>query len=203
MRSLTRSPSPGRPRQPPMSGGGRFRRGRGSYYQRSPPSPFLTRRYTSGNVQQQRKRRRFSRSPHSNRSTLRRRSRDRRLSRSPVSSSSYHHGSNKESGDYRNYGNRTWHRPPASALTTTVDTTTHVPQVATSILTSQVEEKSTSAATTTTTRWDSKNEDNKISEDPSIEEIDEIINKAQKERRQEIIKRDKEILKKAAEGGSF
>ncbi|XP_054746912.1 tetratricopeptide repeat protein 14 homolog [Anastrepha obliqua] len=51
-------------------------------------------------------------------------------------------------------------------------------------------------------RFDEINKPSKADDGPSIEEIDEIINKAQKERKQEIIQRDKDILKKPT-GGQF
>ncbi|XP_017478372.1 PREDICTED: tetratricopeptide repeat protein 14 homolog [Rhagoletis zephyria] len=51
-------------------------------------------------------------------------------------------------------------------------------------------------------RYEEINAPNKVDDGPSIEEIDEIINRAQKERKQEIIQRDKDILKKPI-GGRF
>lgn len=195
MRSLTRSPSQVHSRMPMMKRGYRRRRG-GGYNHRSPTSPFLSRRYMSGNVpQQQRNRNKCSRSPYPNRSHMRRRSRGRRYSRSPTTSP-YHHSFMKESGDHRSYGNRTWQRQPLSVATTTSDTIHATTSISSSNPVSQVERKSANSCDPQET----KIEEMEVTEDPSIEEIDEIINKAQRERKQEIIKRDKEILKKTSEG---
>ncbi|XP_014095594.2 tetratricopeptide repeat protein 14 homolog isoform X1 [Bactrocera oleae] len=49
-------------------------------------------------------------------------------------------------------------------------------------------------------KYEEGSETIKVDDGPSIEEIDEIINKAQKERKQEIIQRDKDILKKPTAG---
>uniref|UniRef100_W8BSP3 Tetratricopeptide repeat protein 14 n=3 Tax=Ceratitis capitata TaxID=7213 RepID=W8BSP3_CERCA len=49
-------------------------------------------------------------------------------------------------------------------------------------------------------KFEELNEAIKTDDGPSIEEIDEIINRAQKERKQEIIQRDKDILKKPTAG---
>ncbi|XP_039948367.1 tetratricopeptide repeat protein 14 homolog [Bactrocera tryoni] len=49
-------------------------------------------------------------------------------------------------------------------------------------------------------KYEGGSQASKVDDGPSIEEIDEIINKAQKERKQEIIQRDKDILKKPTAG---
>lgn len=49
-------------------------------------------------------------------------------------------------------------------------------------------------------KYEGASETSKVDDGPSIEEIDEIINRAQKERKQEIIQRDKDILKKPTAG---
>lgn len=196
MRNMSGSPSQARSRNLMCSGtgggGGVFRRHRAvggvNYYQRSPHSLFQNRRYMPVNSHQhqgQRNRYRFSPTPHMNRS-IRRRSHDRRPSlriRAP-----------------RVHTNRTWQRSQSGSIADSSALARPSPSP-----TSTPEEREKEKVATT--RWDlqdsAKVEENKVTEDPSIEEIDEIINKVQRERKQEIIRRDKEILKKPAEGGNF
>ncbi|XP_037946164.1 tetratricopeptide repeat protein 14 homolog [Teleopsis dalmanni] len=84
----------------------------------------------------------------------------------------------REQSDYRSkereqrFGNRTWVRNAA-----------------------QVPHK-LSSPSPISKRWEHDKYNDNQDDGPSIEEIDEIINKAQKERKQEIINRDKDILKK-------
>uniref|UniRef100_A0A1A9WSF1 Adenylate kinase active site lid domain-containing protein n=1 Tax=Glossina brevipalpis TaxID=37001 RepID=A0A1A9WSF1_9MUSC len=213
-RSRHRSRSPGRRRSRSRSRSSRERRNSRYRRQRSTTrsrslSPYNKRRYRSN-------RRRISRSFSRSRShsrpqtkSVRRRGVDYRRSpspfvargtpsprsrhrRSPSTRRSHRHRRHISRSPSHNrllpaarHTNRTWQRPGYNPLKSS------------SSFTSNSSSNKNSSNKSSGELWPHDKFDDK-NDGPSIEEIDEIINRAQKERKEEIIKRDKNILKKSS-----
>ncbi|XP_075145415.1 tetratricopeptide repeat protein 14 homolog isoform X2 [Haematobia irritans] len=162
-------------------GSGRRRRRSSSMSSYSSRSGSYSRRKRDSRSRSRSRGRRW-RSPSSDRSSRSRSSsrRYRHRSRSPWSRGSYRgRGRGRGRGGFRggynasNFGNRVWKNPQASGSP-----------------------KSPNPSSSNDKWPHDKYNDNHSGDDPTIEEIDEIISKAQRERKQNIIENDKDILKK-------
>uniref|UniRef100_A0A1A9Z9X2 TPR_REGION domain-containing protein n=1 Tax=Glossina pallidipes TaxID=7398 RepID=A0A1A9Z9X2_GLOPL len=187
----------------------RYRRQRSTTRSRS-LSPYNKRRYRSS-------RRRISRSFSRSRShsrpqtkSVRRRGGDYRRSPSPFvprgtpSPRSRHRRSpsTRRSHRYRRHISRSPshnHLPPARHTNRTWQRPGYNPLKSSSSFTSNSSSNKNSSNKSSSELWPHDKFEDK-NDGPSIEEIDEIINRAQKERKEEIIKRDKNILKKSSTG---